>query len=282
MKHFIKLFPIFAILPIISCTDVIDVEVPQGPERLVIEASIDWEKGTAGNEQVIRLSKSTPYFDANAFIPAEGAQVTIANLNNGETYVFTDQGDGEYLTTSFDPVLGQSYTLTIEYDGETYKATETMTPVTDITNVHQGRTDGFDDQELEAHIIFTDPADESNNYLFKFQRVGDLLPILEAGDDKFINGNQIDWWYEILENKDQNVVPFEPGDILDIHMYGISRPYYDYIKVMISQSGNSGPFTPVPAAVKGNCTNSTNPENFPYGYFRLSQMVKTSYTFTEE
>jgi hypothetical protein len=281
MKHYIKLLIIFAILTIISCTDVIDVEVPQGPQRLVIEASLDWEKGTAGNEQIIRLSKSTPYFDANAFIPAEGAEVTVTNLGSGETYVFTDQGDGEYQTTSFEPVLGQSYTLTIEYGGESYTATETMTPVTDITNIYQGRAEGFDYKALEAHIIFTDPDDESNNYLFKFQRVGDLLPILEAGDDKFFNGNKINWWYEIEENKDQNVYPFEPGDILDIKMYGISRPYYDYIKVMISQLGNSGPFTPVPAAVKGNCTNGTNPENFPYGYFRLSQMVKAQYIFTE-
>lgn len=157
-----------------------------------------------------------------------------------------------------------------------------MTPVTDITDIYQGRSEGFDDEVLEAHIIFNDPEDEINNYLFKFQRLGDLFPVLETGDDKFINGNQIDWWYEILENKDQHVVPFEPGDTLDIRMYGISRPYYDYIKVMISQFGNSGSFTPVPAAVKGNCINRTRPENVPYGYFRLSQMLKEQYVFTEE
>lgn len=282
MKHFIKFLGIFATLSVTSCTDVIDVEVPLGPERLVIEASLDWEKGSAGNEQMIRLSKSTPYFSANPFIPAEDAQVTVTNLSSGEMYVFTEQGEGEYRTDNFEPILGQSYTLTIEYDGEIYIATETMTSVTDIANIYQGRVEGFDDEALEAHIIFNDPINERNNYLFKFQRVGDLLPVLEAGDDKFINGNQIDWWYEIMENEDQNVVQFQPGDILDIRMYGISRPYYDYIKVMISQMGDSGPFSPVPAAVKGNCINSTNPKNFPYGYFRLCQMVKARYIFTEE
>ncbi|MEC7262171.1 MAG: DUF4249 domain-containing protein [Bacteroidota bacterium] len=281
MKQFINSLLILSIIPILSCTDVIDVEVPQGPTRLVIEASLDWEKGTAGNEQTIRLSKSTPYFDSNAFVPAEGAQVSVTNLSSSVTYIFTDQGDGEYRTSSFEPVMGQSYSLTIQYDGEIYNAFETMTPVTNIIDIYQSREDGFDDEALEAHILFNDPDEESNNYLFKFKRAGDLLPVLEAGDDKFINGNQIDWWYEIMEDEDQNVVPFEPGDILDINMYGISRPYYDYIKVMISQMGNSGPFTPVPAAVKGNCINRTNPENFPYGYFRLSEMVKERYIFTE-
>ena len=220
MKQFIKSLFILGTIPIISCTDVIDVEVPQGPSRLVIEASLDWEKGTAGNEQIIRLSKSTPYFDTNAFVPAEGAQVSVTNLSSSVTYVFTDQGDGEYRTSSFEPVMGQSYSLTIQYDGEIYHAFETMTPVTDIIDIYQSREDGFDDEALEAHIIFNDPDDESNNYLFKFKRVGDLLPVLEAADDKFINGNQIDWWYEIEEDEDQNVVPFEPGDILDINMYG--------------------------------------------------------------
>lgn len=282
MKKAIKFITLLILLPVISCTDVIDVEVPLGPERLVIEASLDWEKGTAGNEQIIRLSKSTPYFEPNTVVPAKEALVTVTNLSSNETYAFTEEEDGIYRTTSFNPILGQSYSLTIEYEEETYTATETMTPVTDIIDIYQSRTDGFDDEELEAHIVFNDPPNETNNYLFKFQRAGDLLPVLETGDDKFINGNEIDWWYEIQENEDQNVVPFQPGDILDVNMYGISRPYYDYIKILINQMGNSGPFTPVPAAVKGNCINSTHSENFPYGYFRLSQVVKARYVFTEE
>jgi len=39
-----------------SCTEVIDVEVPEAESRLVIEASLDWEKGTIGNNQTITLS----------------------------------------------------------------------------------------------------------------------------------------------------------------------------------------------------------------------------------
>ena len=46
-----------------SCTDVIDVDVPTAPPRLVIEASIDWQKGTSGNFQRVRLSTSTPFFE---------------------------------------------------------------------------------------------------------------------------------------------------------------------------------------------------------------------------
>lgn len=265
-----------------SCEDVVDVEVQEGPKRLVVEASLDWEKGTDGNVQTIRLRESTPFFNTNTSTEVTGASVVVTNDDNGATYNFDDQGNGEYLTTNFEPILGQTYSLRIEYNGEVYTAKETMTPVTDITNVFQDRKDGFDDEVLEVHVVFTDPEEVGNHYLFKFQREGDLLPDLEEGKDEFLNGNEIDWWYEIEEDDNTDIEPFKPGDVVNIGMYGISKSYYDYIKILISQLGGVGLFESTPVDVKGNCINTTNPENYAFGYFRLSQMVKTSYTFEED
>ena len=31
--------------------------------------------------------------------------------------------------------------------------------------------------------------------------------------------------------------------------------------------------------VKGNCVNEENPDDYAFGYFRLTEVVKTSYTF---
>ncbi len=282
MKNIVKIIvSIFCVL-IFSCTDVIDVEVQNGQERLVVEASLDWEKGTTGNVQTIRLGKSTPFFDTNSITEVTGASVEVTNDSSGQTFVFADQNDGEYRTNSFNPVLGQSYSLRIEYNGEVYTARETMTGVTDITDIYQARDDGFDDEELELHVIFTDPANEENNYLFTFYRQGDLLPDLEVAEDEFVDGNELDWWYEIEEDEDENVVPFAPGDIVDIEMYGISRPYYDYIKILVEQLGGMGLFEATPVSAKGNCINETTPEDYAYGYFRLTQMVKARYTFVED
>ena len=279
MKSNIKTLLIAATISLASCTDVVEVEVQNGPERLVVEASLDWEKGTPGNDQTIRLRKSTQFFDTDTTTEVLGASVMVTNDSSGDTFVFQDQNNGAYRTTSFQPVLGQSYSLRIEYDGEVYTAQETMTSVTDITNVFQDREDGFDDEVLEVHVVFTDPAEEGNNYLFRFQREGDLLPDLEVAEDEFVNGNEIDWWYEI--DDDDDLEPFGPGDVVDIEMYGISRPYYDYIKILIDQLGGVGIFEATPVAVKGNCINETNPDNYAFGYFRLTEVVKTSYTFEE-
>ena len=282
MKTIIKYISIVTIILSTACTDVVEVDVQEAPTRLVVEASLDWEKGTSGNIQTIRLRTSTPFFDTSTTTDVVGASVVVTNNTNNEEFIFEDQNNGEYLTTSFEPILGQSYTLVIDHDGETYRATETMTPVTEITNVFQDRIDGFDDEELEVHVVFTDPIEEGNNYLFRFQRQGDLLPDLEVAEDEFVNGNEIDWWYEIDEDEDQNILPFMPGDVVDIEMYGISREYYDYIKILISQLGGVGLFEATPVAVRGNCINETNPDNYAFGYFRLTEVDKASYTFVED
>ena len=282
MKTLKELIILIIIIIFASCEDVVDVEVQEGPKRLVVEASLDWEKGTTGNVQTIKLSESTPFFNTNSITAVTGAIVVVTNLTSNETYDFADQGNGEYRTTTFEPVLGQSYSLHIEYDGQIYSATETMTGVTEITDVFQAREEGFDTDALEVHVVFTDPIEEGDNYLFKFQREGDLLPDLEVGEDEFVNGNEIDWWYEIEEDEDENILPFEPGDVVNIEMYGISGAYYDYMKILTEQLGGVGLFETTPVAVKGNCINETNPENYAFGYFRLTEFARTSYTFVED
>lgn len=280
MKIQIRTVTLILAFILTSCTDVIDVPVQNGPTRLVIEASIDWEKGTAGNEQTIRLRTSTAFYKSTSNTAVKGATVTISNDTSGDTCIFVDQNNGEYVTSEFLPVLGQSYTLEVIHNGETYSAQETLISVTDISDVYQGREDGFDDEELELHIEFTDPEEDDNYYLFRFKKEGNLLPSFEVGNDKFVNGNEIDWWYEILEDEDTDKIDvLKPGDVVSIEMYGISRAYYDFMEILIEQIGGIGFFETIPVAVKGNCINLTNPENFAYGYFRLTQVNKASYTF---
>ena len=280
MRNYIKITALSLMGLLASCTDVVDVEVQQGPTRLVIQASLDWEKGTTGNEQLVKLSTSTEFFDTTNNTAVTGASVSITNDTSGAEFIFTDQNNGEYTTTEFVPVLNQSYTLNVVHDGENYTAQETLMPVTDITDLYQDREDGFDDEELELHVEFTDPANEENYYFFKFQREGDLLPEFEVGDDEFVNGNEIDWWYELEEDEETDKIDvLKPGDVVAIEMYGISEAYYDYMDILIDQIGGVDIFSATPVAVKGNCINLTNPDNYAHGYFRLTEVNRTSYTF---
>ncbi len=263
-----------------SCTDVIDVDVPEAPPRLVIEASMDWVKGTSGNQQLIKLSTSTPFFDNLTDTPVKGAIVSVTNNNDNSEVLFTDENNGTYATNEFVPIMGQSYTLRILHDNEVYIATETMTPVTEITTVFQSRENGFDKDALEVNIEFNDPKDIENFYLAKFQRRGDLLQTLIDVKDEFTDGNKMSIFYEKLQDDDSGEREFVPGDIVDISLLGLSEQYYNYIKLLRQQSGGpGGPFSTTPAEIKGNCANVTRPENYAFGYFRLTEVDKKVYQF---
>ena len=280
MRNYIKLSLLFYIVILSSCEDVIDVDVQTDTTRLVIEASIDWEKGTLGNEQTIQLSTSSAFFDTASNTAVTGASVRVTNDNSGAVFVFQDQNNGNYTTSTFDPVLGNSYTLEVLHAGETYNAKETLNAVPEIAEVYQDLEDGFDEEVLEVHVVFNDPEALGNNYLFKFQKQGELFPELELGDDEFVNGNELDWWYEIESDEDTDKVEeFVAGDVVNFDMYSISEAYGNYIEILINQIGGVGLFDTTPVSVKGNCINITTPDNYAHGYFRLTEFNRTSYTF---
>ncbi len=279
MKAYLTIIIALFAIVFTSCEDVIDVDVQTAPTRLTIEASLDWEKGTAGNNQTIKLSTSTPFFDTNSDTGVTGASVKVTNDTNGAEFIFADQNNGEYTTTDFVPILNQSYTLEVVYNGENYTATETLMPVVDIKEVTQSTENGFDDEILEVNIFFDDPADEDNFYLFRFKEEGDLLAEFEDFDDEFTNGREISWYYEKEEDEDTNTEEFTSGDVVDIDLYSISEEYYNYIRILIEQSEGVGLFSATPVALKGNCINLDNPDNYANGYFRVTEVVRTRYTF---
>jgi hypothetical protein len=45
-----------------------------------------------------------------------------------------------------------------------------------------------------------------------------------------------------------------------------------------TEDGGGGPFETQPATVRGNMINQTNPDNFPLGYFRISEISTIVYT----
>jgi hypothetical protein len=263
-----------------SCTDVVDVNVQTTPSRLVIEASLDWEKDTAGNNQTISLRITTPYFNNTEQTPVIGASVIVTNNNTQDIFVFTDMQNGNYTTNSFAPIINNTYTLTVEYNNQVYTGTETLYPLTGIQSVTQSTQGGFDAELLEVNISFQDPEDEENYYLIRYYERGDLLPELETDSDEFSNGNLKTDFFEKEENEDTNEEPFEPGDVVDISLYSISKRYYNFMSLLLEQYDSEGdPFAAIPAKLKGNCTNITEPENYPLGYFRITEVDKTTHTF---
>ncbi|OEK06066.1 hypothetical protein A8C32_18720 [Flavivirga aquatica] len=280
MRLYIKSLLLIVLTIITACEDVIDVNVPEAEPRLVIEASLDWQKGTAGNNQTIKLSTSTPYFNTTVNNTVTGASVKVTNDATNAEYIFVDQNDGTYNITDFVPVLNDSYTLEVIYNSETYKAKETLMPVSEIKRVTQSLEGAFDDEVLDVTIFWDDPVDEENYYFINFYEEGDLFPFLEEVSDEFTNGNEMDEFFEKERDEDDGQEEFNPGDKVSFTLYGISERYYNYLQILIEQYDSGGdPFSSVAAEIKGNCINETTPDNYAFGYFRASEVDTINYTF---
>ena len=256
----------------ISCEEVIDVDLNTAKPRLVIDASLKWEKGTDGSTQLIKLSTTTGYFDTE--IPTvSGATVFVTNSTEQVfDFIETIPNSGEYICVDFIPALNESYTLTVVQNGETYTATEQLFPVPVIDKIEQKDDGGFGGGNIEIKFFYTDEGLTDDFYLSRAKLSQYSVPQFGVSSDEFYQGNQ---FYDIYSNED-----IKSGDTLNYTLSGISEGYFNYLQVLLSIAGNSGggPFQSPPATVRGNIINTSNTDNYVLGYFSVSEIASEIYT----
>lgn len=270
MKKF-TYFLLFIIgFSLVSCEDVVDVDLDTAAPRLVIDASIQWPKGSAGNEQQIKLSTTTGFYDTN--IPTvSGAIITVTN-SVGQVFNFAEEvpGSGIYLCHDFVPQLNETYVMAVLLGGDLYTATEILKPVAEITTIEQNNEGGFTGEDIEIKTYFNDPGATQDYYLFRYKPSINAVPSYDVSDDEFYNGNEFFGYYS---NED-----IQSGDTIDITLYGVSKRYFEYMaKLILIAQGSDGPFGTPPATVRGNIVNQTDAANFALGYFNLSETDQQTY-----
>ncbi|MDK2770895.1 MAG: DUF4249 domain-containing protein [Flavobacterium sp.] len=256
---------------LISCEDVIDVDLSTGKPKLVIDASLKWQKGTAGNEQTIILSTTAGFYEEN--VPAAtGATVFVTNGNNDVFNFIEIPNTGEYFCDNFVPEIYQNYTLTVIYNGETYTATETLIAVPPINGVVQDNNGGFTGNQIEVRFFYDDIPNLDNYYLIQFNTSITFLPEYDVISDEFFQNNQM---FGLYTNEDLNA-----NDNVTLTLQGISESYYNYMNILLGIAGSNGgsPFQTPPATVRGNIVNQTNFDNYALGFFRLSEIDSMQYT----
>ena len=253
-----------------SCEDVIDVDLKTAPPKLVIEASINWFKGTDGKEQKIKLTTTTGFYET--VIPkVSGATVFIKNSSNTQFNFIEKPNTGEYICLNFIPEIDQTYTLTIIRNGQTYTAAEKLKPIAPITKIVQNYRGGFVGNTIEIKAFFNDNGQENNYFLYKYIYSSQTKSNYYVAEDIFFQGNE---FFSISQNNELKV-----GDKVEISHFGISKLYYNYMNVIVNISGNSSgsPFQSPPSTVRGNIINTTNFDDFALGYFSVSEAETRNY-----
>lgn len=271
MKKLFSYIILLLTLTLIGCEDVVNVDLANAAPKIVIDASIKWQKGTTGNEQIIRITTTGDYYQ-NTVPVVNGAIVTVAD-SNGNIFNFNEvSGTGNYFCTNFNPIVNETYTLTVIVNGTTYTASDKLYAAPEITTISQRNDAGFTGNDIELKFNFQDNSTEENYYLEQYQLPFRPFPLYGVLNDEFTNGNNM---FSLIFDED-----FESGQNIQFSLHGISKRYYNYMNILISVAGGSsnGPFATPPATVRGNISNQTNPNEYPLGYFRLSEIDVKNYT----
>jgi len=174
--------------------------------------------------------------------------------------------------TNFVPVINENYTLTVQYAGQTYTSTEKLLATPTIDNIQQTTVQGFGGDEIQVKFFYQDNGLEDNNYLIGVKNSTKAIPEFGVLKDEFFQGNQMFGFY--TDDK------LKAGDQLLFSLQGISLRYFNYMNQLLNIAGSAGgsPFSTPPATLRGNIVNQTNENEYPLGYFHLSEMDTRNYT----
>jgi hypothetical protein len=280
----------FWLVLLYSCEEVIEVDVPSEPPRLLVEGLIRVDEQEAFIPVRIALKETNSFFEVLPATRAENVVISVDRFdpegNLIETFTSSlaeeEPRSGIYIPdpdATFDQRIptvflneNVRFTLQLNHKGRQYLAQTNYVPVVPIDFLVQGRATLLEGDETEVIIAFTDPPGVRNYYLFDF---GPGLFLVT--EDTFYQGQffQFSYFYED---------PIEQGTELEISILGADANFYNYMDLLIAQSSDQqGVFQTPVATVRGNVVdvtgldnvdrvdNADRPEVFPLGYFAIVQ-----------
>lgn len=277
---------------LIACDDQIYPELNDAPEVIVVDA---WVNNKPEN-QIIKVTKTQPYFDNSESVGVAGAEVYIVD-NEGIRFDFIESTNGAYVwpyTTETFGTVGNSYTLTVVAEGNTFTSTSVLNrvPVVDSVTFRYEKESAFGTEEefYMGEFWSRDPEGTGDTYWIKSYKNGQYLAkpgeINIAWDAGFSAGGAIDGlifippirdavnpFDEDPNEEDTFLSPYEDGDSLYVEIHSITPAAHNFLTQLYIQIDREGGFaalfdTPL-SNVPTNIVNS-NSDDLALGFFCVS------------
>ncbi|MBR08922.1 MAG: hypothetical protein CMP48_14735 [Rickettsiales bacterium] len=161
------------VLGLISCESIVDVKVNETDPYLVVDAWLT----RSPEPQTIRLTTTQPYYDNELASGVTGAEVIITD-SYGNEFVFESDGSGNYIYTPTDTfgVVGNSYFLTVTYDGHDYTSSTVLPRGTAIDSINfTYEKNVFEGEYFYSQFFGRDPIGEGDTYWLKAWKNGQYL-----------------------------------------------------------------------------------------------------------
>jgi hypothetical protein len=209
-------FLILISLFLVSCEEVVEVELQDASPEVVIEGNI-----SSGNGPFfVRLTYSQPYFDQEKMTTIDDGIVTIKSGTSTETLV--KKGLGFYKTSMTHGIPGRSYQLSVTTREGNYSASVTLPPPVPIDTIYY-RVGVFNSDSLNIFVEFLDPPNVENYYRLKLFRNRKYSPDdYYMINDAFYDGQRI--WAPFYYRD------FSPGDTVLVELYNMERESWRYLK----------------------------------------------------
>ncbi|CAN5387770.1 hypothetical protein BH09BAC3_BH09BAC3_14500 [soil metagenome] len=284
---------LLASIGFVACEDKISPTLESAQPILVVDG---WLNNKKSEEQLIILSTTQPYFESVLPPGVSGATVTVSDDKAG-VFLFVEDATrkGYYKWTP--PVngsfgaIGNKYTLTIQLNGETFKATSRMgrVPVIDSIVYETDKRTGSTDSLTRGEFWATDLPGVGDAYWIRTFKNGVPLSkpseINIAFDASFSPGGGADGVVFITpirrginsRDEDKDGVQLNPilnGDSLQVQIHSITAEAHSYLNLVSIQTDRPGGFqelfsTPL-ANVSTNISNLNKNGSKAVGFFNVS------------
>ncbi|MFY8161322.1 MAG: DUF4249 domain-containing protein [Candidatus Kapaibacteriota bacterium] len=280
---------LFSVFILTSCEDVIDVDLDNGKSQLVIDGFVN----DLPENQVIRLTISTPYFNNSKANPALGASVKLIENGNKE-YIFIDlESNGNY-TYIYNPadsfcVIGKSYKLEIIYSGQEYNSFSKVNQVPNIDSIRsiKDKNPFTGDPEYKGEFFSVD-FKGSRDFYWVRSWYNDTLNSMDNSDiisDGAFSGTGADGLTFIVpmrETINRQGDPYFPGDTIRMQLFSINEETYNFLNDVVTQLNNGGLFATPLTNVRTNIVNKNTAGEKALGWFVTSAAKTAGVRIKEE
>ena len=243
------------LLPSLSCTKVVDIDLNSAAPKIIIEGTVSDQLHSCS----VNISRSVNYDEPNVFPAVTGSLVAISD-DSGNTAILSETKTGTYTAPFFQGIAGKTYTISITAEGSTYKASSKMpSPVTINSIIQDSSTRGSFGRPGITKFIkiqFKDPEGEKNYYRIIQKINGIISTDIQIENDLLRDGNLI------TQGVEHNDPGLKTGDSVVVYLQTIDKEVFTYLSQLRETIGQG---TRGPTYAPGN--SPTNFDNGAIGYF---------------
>lgn len=264
MKQYIFPIIIFAFFLLSSCEDVIKVDLGnENVDLMAVEAFI-----TTRDNPTVYLYKAITVDQNQAYPGVSGATIRVSDQSNPPKSIqlIEDPDSAGFYTTpegaGFRGEAGNSYTVSIDYDGAKITGTDYLARVEPTDSLVVKPSLRGDKRFLGIFIYGVETPGLGNYYKWDIfindTLLNDIRYMVVASDElvdgKYIGGFEI--FTDYHDPKKPEDRKLKVGDRVQIRQTSISKETYYYYYQMMNQSAVGGMFSIPPANIRGNFTSS--------------------------